>query len=592
MLNLLYGSDLVNALEPGLLYRGTVDKVFTNRCNLWIDGIGYIPDVAMTFPYYNVDTSNPADSYGHGIIFKPQIGAHCIVGMIGTDPYIIGFMPAYDIASAEDMVDDVDPLNKQLDELGSVVSQIVKNNNVNVNSQPKKNDSVYSYNDEDLTLGDMALTTSGRNKIIAHSFGINVISATNYCFRIYSKYQNTIREGFRNMYRFFPSGSEIFSNLREQEGADISTNYIKTLKYSYKDVEPIFTQSVGQQVNGFYQEHKAHHSEGSDSFVTYVDLGANVIRSYGDVCQESVGADTDGRSIKARNHTIEAAAAMNINGGFILSVNSIGSSTFSAQGIATLQSSVSTTVKGKIVQINPLAAKKTKNSAASGTQKAASKGMKASEFLGKVKEYAPQLNKTVSQMRAGKVKEAMIGLTLTYGPKIISKAGGVAPVISKVKNGAIAKIGGAVDTVLVKFPEGMRNKAKEAATKRLVKLGTDKLTNLVSNSIAKASGNIITSQDTNVVMAMVASTGPETFDRDDIEFKKEDMGDLMKDEVAQNTMNIVKDATTTPSPANPSTTIMDDGIAEVVTAWSINPYISTDAMNQGLMPDMVQELEA
>jgi len=558
----------MGALHAGVIYKGHVTRVGNNTCDVYIPYVmSQIKEIPLCFPMYGVEYFEDSKyQYGHGIIFRPEIGSHCIVTLIEGDPYVLTFVPPYDQVRKSPMVQNVDDIDQSIDGLSAVRSQVENRMKIlqkQAEEQGLSNDPSYHYNDEDLTDGDMGFTAASGNKMLVASYGLNIMAASNYCFRTYSKLENTIREGFRNFIRFTPSGDESWTNLRDSETDEIRTLYIKRLKYSYEDQDPIYTFAVGQSVNGYYKQHTSHHSDQDGSYIEVVDLGANVTRIYdagSNVCTESIGRNEDGRSVSARNHDISGSIAMNVRG-IMTSVN--GKLSIVSDGVINAVQGVMTTVKGKaLVHINPPQAKKSENSPPTGADSQKVGGMTAQDLLGKIKDYAPQINKTVSQLRAGKVKEAMTEAAIVYGPKLIDKVGGVPPGAANVKTKALDKVSGAVDRIAAKLPEGMRDKIKDAVVNKINKYATAQFENLVSNGIATASGNIINAQTTESIMGAVCSSGPETYDRDDVEFKEDDMDKLSEDHIGPHTKDVVKSASETPSPDDATVTILEDQIAE------------------------------
>lgn len=556
-------------LQANVIYKGHIIKVGKNTCDVYIPGtMSQLKDIPLCFPMYGVEYFEDSKyQYGHGIIYSPEIGSHCLVTLIEGDPYVLTFIPPYDQVRNEPMIQNVDDIDQSIDGLAAVKSQL-ESRMIELDKKAKaqnlSNRPSYHYGDEDLTLGDVGFTTASGNKILATSYGLNVVAASNYCFRTYSKLENTIREGFRNFIRFTPSGDESWTNQRDRDTDEIKTLYIKRLKYSYEDQDPIYTFAVGQQVDGYYKQHASHHTEDSGSYIEVVDLGANVARIYeagSDVCTESIGRNEDGRTITARNHSIGAKIDLSLTASLMASLS--GKLTVLTDGVENSVQGVQTTVKGKaMVHINPPQEKKSENSSPTGGEAQKAGGMKAADLLGKVKDYAPQINKTVSQLRAGKVKEAMTQAAITYGPKLIDKVGGVPPAAGNVKTKALDKVSGAVDRIASKLPEGMKDQVKDAVTKKIEKYATQQFENLVSNGIARASGNIIDAQTTESVMGAVCSSGPETYDRDDVEFKEDDMDKLSEDHIGPKTKDVVKSASEDPSPDDPSVTVLEDQIAD------------------------------
>jgi len=561
-------------IEPGILYKAHVINIEENRCYVSLDDDPYDEGWArIIFPFYHVEELDGSDiRYGHGIVYKPEKGAECVVTTIGSDMVITGFLsPINDKISLKDpsVVDGVENLDSSLKTASELIEEYKKMEVVNKDQENPRKESYY-HNDDQKTFGDIGLVSPARNKIFCFSFGLNLIQATDYCFRFYSKLKHTVKEAFWNFYRYTPNGKTEWTNSK-----DNGSNYKQTMKYNYADTQPIFTEIIGQQADGHMIRHNAHEESGDGEIVETIDLEGNqqIIHSDGEsICVESIGTSVDGRSIKARNQSVSGTISADFSS--TLATTLTGKITIISNGVANTVQGVMTTIKGKAqVHINPPQAKKTKDSPATGTTKDMGGKMKAAEAIGKVQEYAPQAAKTVSQVRAGKVQEAMISTAAVYGPKVLDKVGGAAPNVSGIKAGALSKVSSVVDKVASKFPEGMRDKIKEAATKQIIKHATQQFQNLVVNNISRATGDIISAQSVNTIMGIVASSGSETYDKDNIEFKKDDMDQLMEDDVGPATNDIIKDATFNPAPEYPALSEIDNNISNNITWETVKPLI-------------------
>ena len=573
-------------LEDGVLYRANINAIEENRCNISLAEEPYDAGWArLMFPFYSIVRFDGSGiRYGHGIVFKPEIDSECIVMKMGAEWVIIGFLPPMneeETLTDPETVDGVENIDTSYKTASQLIEEYKSMEAVNKEQAVPRKESYY-HNDDQKTYGDMGFVASSRNKIFCYSFGLNLIQATDYCFRFYSKLKHTIKEAFWNMYTYTPNGRIEWTNSK-----DNGSNYIKNMKYNYADKDHIYTEIIGGQANGHMIRHSAHEESGDGEIIETIDLEANqqIVHSSGDsICVESRGVNADGRSIKARNQVIQGTINTEISANLATSLS--GKVSIISNGTANTVQGVSTTIKGKaLVHINPSQAKKTKDSPATGTTKEMGGKMKAAEAIGKVQEYAPQAGKTVSQVRAGKVQEAMISTAAVYGPKVIEKVGGNAPNVSGIKTGALDKVSSVVDNVAAKLPEGMRDKIKEAATKQITKYATQQFQNLVVNNISRATGDIISAQSVNTVMGIVASSGPETYDKDNVEFKKDDMDELMEDEVGPATKQIVKQSTISPDPEYPSLSQHDNKISYNITWDTVKSLVKEEQHNNAFAVD-------
>ena len=573
-------------IEHGVLYKAYINRIEENRCYVSLEDYPYDEGWArLMFPFYSIVRFDGSGiRYGHGIVFKPELNSECIVMKWGDEMVIIGFLPPLneeETLTDQSTVEGVENIDTSYKSASELIQEYKNMKEVNDEQDVPRKESYY-HNDDQKTFGDMGMTASSRNKIFCFSFGLNLIQASEYCFRFYSKLKHTIKEAFWNYFSYTPNGTIEWTNSREN-----GSNYIRKMKNNYGDTQPILTEIIGEQAQGHMIRHDSHEDETEASVTDTIDLEANqsTVHSAGEtLCVERRGQVSDGRSITAKNHDIKGTFSMNVSS--VLKTQLSGTLSIISNGVLNTVQGVFTTVKGKaLVHINPAQSKKTKDSPATGNTKNMAGKMKTAEALGKVQEYAPQAQKTATQVRAGKVKEAMTGAAMVYGPKVIDKVGGTAPDASKVKTSALSKVNAAVDKAVSKFPEGMRDKIKEAAVKQINKYSSQQFGNLVSNSISTATGAVISDQPDEDVMGVVASSDPETYDKDNIEFKHDDMDEMMEQEIGPATKDIVKDSTTTPSPDDPSVSVMENGIADVITDNTVRDLVPNEQTINGWAVD-------
>jgi len=312
-------------MEVGRVYIAEVlEIVGGNQVSVRVESNPAPHTAILSFPYYHVEYSEPDNfRFGYGIVYAPEIQSKCLVSLLeginGTDLYVVGFAPPMNPDESfdeQEIIDNLEDVDKSLtDSIGANSSDFIEN----INGRQQKNADAelphapsYGHRDEDFTQGDIGLVGKARNKIIAYSFGASLIQATSFCFRLYQRFNNTIKEAFRSRFAYFPNGVEVVSN-DQAEGSD----YIKRIKHNFEDDVPIYERSIGEKGSGFTETHKA--KEGDGTITKTIDLETIFTKTYKPGGKtptvESVGKN--GRGVSAFKHTLSAETQNNISGSLV-----------------------------------------------------------------------------------------------------------------------------------------------------------------------------------------------------------------------------------------------------------------------------------
>lgn len=572
-------------LREGRLYRGIVKEVMENACMVEFED-GTYEKAVIVFPYYNVETRFTEDTFGHGIIYKPAIYSQCICALVGMDLHIVGFYPPIntDKLVTQEIVSGAEDLDEPIKGADGLISEYRKNNQIN-QEQSVGHEDDYGYNDEEKTHGDMGFVGADGNKIMAYSFGMNVIMASNFCFRLYSKLNHTMREGFKNFYRYSPNLTETILNDIE-DGSKIS----RKIKADFRDEYNFITETIKTD-DGFIRKYIVDPDDAETSRTVTVDLNANfncIHKVSGqDVYNESVGENADGRKIEAKNHTINTDLENRLASKTNTNVTSKNVVILSGQSIASIQSKTKVEIgSGTIVHINPPQMEPSPSSPANGNQTQTAGEMKPKDVVGKADEYEKQAGKTAKDVRADKVKSAITESAAVYGPKVIEKTGGTLPDETKVKTSAASKISDKVNEVAPDLPDDMKSKIVAGATEHLNKIDATpgQFANLALNTVAKAASDIINDQPSDDVLASVASTASDTFGKDNIEFKSGTMEDMMVNDAGPYGKGVISNSTTeSVDPSDPSSpSVMEDKIADNIARDAVSQFVSSEKVNKGL----------